>query len=122
MIAGSTSGIGMPVVLHSSQEVRAVRNEGNSFSNRYLVLVVKSNSLNQVRYAVIASKSVGGAVERNRCKRRIRSRMAKFGAKISMGNDLLIIARSALLTVSPIALDQEFEQLLVKAKLLEKND
>jgi len=39
-----------------------------------------------------------------------------------MGNDLLIIARSALLTVSPVALDQAFEQLLVKANLLEKND
>lgn len=122
MIAGSTSGIEMPVVLHSSQEIRAVRNEGYSFSNRYLVLVVKSNLLNQVRYAVIASKRVGGAVERNRCKRRIRSRMAKFGVKISMGNDLLIIARSALLTVSPAELDQAFEQLLVKAKLLDKND
>ena len=122
MIAGSASGIEMPVVLHSSQEIRTVRNEGNSFSNRYLVLVVNSNLLNQVRYAVIASKRVGGAVERNRCKRRIRSRMAKFGAKISMGNDLLIIARSALLTVSPVALDQAFEQLLVKANLLEKND
>ena len=122
MIAGSASGIEMPVVLHSSQEIRTVRNEGNSFSNRYLVLVVNSNLLNQVRYAVIASKRVGGAVERNRCKRRIRSRMAKFGAKISMGNDLLIIARSALLTVSPVALDQAFEQLLIKANLLEKND
>lgn len=122
MIASSTSGIEMPVVLHSSQEIRAVRTEGNSFSNRYLVLVVKSNLLNQLRYAVIASKSVGGAVERNRCKRRIRSRMAKFGAKISMGNDLLIIARSALLTVSPVDLDQAFEQLLVKAILLNKND
>ena len=122
MIAGSASGIEMPVVLHSSQEIRTVRNEGNSFSNRYLVLVVNSNLLNQVRYAVIASKRVGGAVERNRCKRRIRSRMAKFGAKISMGNDLLIIARNALLTVSPIALDQAFEQILVKAILLEKND
>ena len=122
MIASSTSGIEMSVVLDSSQEIRAVRNEGNSFSNRYLVLVVNSNLLNQVRYAVIASKRVGGAVERNRCKRRIRSRMAKFGAKISMGNDLLIIARSALLTVSPVALDQAFEQLLIKANLLEKND
>ena len=122
MIAGGTSGIEMPVVLHSSQEIRAVRTEGNSFSNRYLVLVVKTNSLDQVRYAVIASKSVGGAVERNRCKRRIRSRMAKFGAKISMGNDLLIIARSALLTVSPVVLDQVFEQMLVKARLLDEND
>ena len=122
MIAGGASGIEMPVVLRSSQEIRAVRNEGNSFSNRYLVLVVKSNLLNQARYAVIASKSVGGAVERNRCKRRIRSRMAKSGAKISMGNDLLIIARSALLTVSPVALDQAFEQLLVKARLLDEND
>ena len=122
MIAGSTSGIEKPIVLHSSQEIRAVRTEGNSFSNRFMVLVVKSNLLNQLRYAVIASKSVGGAVERNRCKRRIRSRMAKFGAKISTGNDLLIIARSALLTVSPVDLDQAFEQLLVKARLLNKND
>ncbi|HBO34746.1 MAG TPA: ribonuclease P protein component [Anaerolineaceae bacterium] len=107
--------------LRSSQEISAIRKEGRTFSNRYFVLVMRPNTLEMSRYAVIASRSVGGAVERNRCKRRIRSRVAKLAIRIIPGNDFLIIARVACLSVEPVLLDQAFEQVFAQAGLLSVN-
>ena len=108
--------------LRSSQEISAIRKEGRSFSNRYLVLVVRPNTLESSRYAVIASRSVGGAVERNRCKRRIRSRVAKLAGRMKPGNDLLIIARIACLKIEPDLLDVAFDQMFTQAGLLSINE
>jgi len=108
-------------ILRSSQEISAVRKEGKSFSNRYFVLVVKANTLEESRYAVIASRSVGGAVERNRCKRRIRSRVTKLADRLTPGNDFLIIARVGCLEVEPTLLDNAFEQMFAQAGLITKN-
>ncbi len=107
--------------LRSSQEISAIRKEGRSFSNRYFVLVVRANKLDISRYAVIASRSVGGAVERNRCKRRIRSRVARLAGKMIPGNDLLIIARIACLTIEPGLLDTTFDQMFTQAGLIRNN-
>ena len=107
--------------LRSSQEINAIRKEGKSFSNRYFVLVVKPNLLEISRYAVIASRRVGGAVERNRCKRRIRSRMANLALKIATGNDFVIIARVACLEVEPELLDRAFDQVFSQARLFTVN-
>jgi ribonuclease P protein component len=122
MNATSTAGQSRLLVLNSSQDIKSVRQDGKVYSSRNLVLIVKVNELELNRYAIIASRSVGGAVERNRCKRRIRARMTKLAPRLIMGNDLLIIARSALLTISSVALDQAFEQMLVNARLLDEND
>ena len=108
--------------LRSSQEIIAIRREGRSFSNRNFVLVVRPNMLDTSRYAVIASRSVGGAVERNRCKRRIRSRVTKLESRMTPGNDLLIIARAACLEVKPDLLDKAFEQTFAQAGLIKTNE
>ncbi|MEL7625739.1 MAG: ribonuclease P protein component [Anaerolineaceae bacterium] len=104
--------------LRSSQEISAIRKEGQSFSSRNFVLLVKPNLLDTIRYAVIASRRVGGAVERNRCKRRLRSRVTRLAPKITPGNDLLIIARIACLETEPEILDKAFEQVFIQAGLI----
>lgn len=108
--------------LRSSQEINAVRKEGKSYSNRFFVLVVRVNPLGFSRFAVIASRSVGGAVERNRCKRRIRSRVTKLESGMTPGNDLLIIARAACLEVKPDLLNKAFEQTFAQAGLIKTNE
>lgn len=109
-------------ILRGSQEISAVRKEGKSFSNQYIVLVVRPNDLGMSRYAVIATRSVGGAVKRNRCKRRIRSRVAKIAPAIIKGNDFLIIARVGLLAATPTAVDEAVEQIFSRAGLLSANE
>lgn len=106
--------------IKNSQQIFEIKRFGDSFSDSYLVLVFKQNDLSYSRFAVIASKAVvGGAVQRNRCKRRIRSRAISYIEKIKPCYDLLFIARQATLNCSPVELDMSFYTLLYRARLLD---
>ena len=85
-----------------------------------MVLVFVPNGLDYSRAAVLASKAVGGAVQRNRCKRILRARLAQFWAEIKPGFDILIVARKHLLVSTPSEVDQSFQKLLVRAGLNRK--
>jgi ribonuclease P protein component len=67
--------------------------KGNRFRGRYFNLVYLPSSLGFSRVAVVASKKVGGAVERNRIKRWMREAFRKNKRLIGEPTDLLIIAR-----------------------------
>lgn len=105
--------------IKSSQDILEIKNSGKSFSDSNLVLIVKPNDLDFSRYAAIASKAVGGAVSRNRCKRRMRSRADSFLSEIPSGIDFLLIARLPLLHVSPLDVDHSIIKLFKRAGLLE---
>lgn len=107
-----------PYRLKNSQEIQAIRQEGRSFSDRFGVLVVMTNDLEITRVAVIASKSVGGAVQRNRCKRLLRSRVNNNWAEMKQGFDILLIARKKLLEASPDEVDVSVRHLLGMAGLI----
>ena len=68
--------------------------------------------------AVVASRSVGGAVQRNRCKRLLRAAAEPFMEKIQTGNDIIIIARSRLIDAEFEEIIQAIENLLKKSKLI----
>lgn len=76
------------------------------------------NDLKITRVAVIASKSVGGAVQRNRCKRLLRSRVNNNWAEMKQGVDILLIARKKLLEASPDEVDVSVRHLLGMAGLI----
>ena len=106
--------------IKSSQEIRAIRQSGQSVSDERMALVFLPNGLNYSRAAVLASKAVGGAVQRNRCKRILRARLAQFWAEIKPGFDILIVARKHLLVSTPSEVDQSFQKLIVRAGLNRK--
>jgi ribonuclease P protein component len=106
--------------LKSSQDIQSVRQNGNSYSNVWLVLLIARNELETTRAAVIASKSVGGAVQRNRCKRLLRARLSRCSGELREGFDILLIARKRLLDAEPIEIDQAVHSLLVKAGLINR--
>ena len=106
--------------IKSSQEIRAIRQSGQSVSDERIALVFLPNGLDYSRAAVLASKAVGGAVQRNRCKRILRARLAQFWAEIKPGFDILVVARKHLLTSTPSEVDQSFQKLLVRAGINNK--
>lgn len=109
-------------VLRKTLEITEIRKEGRSFSNRYVVLITKENKTGNPGYALIASRTVGGAVERNRCKRRMRSRVDKFASLVELDQSFLLIARPEMLVVDADTLDKSFKQLFVRAGLIQTND
>ena len=58
--------------LRNRGEFKAVDAGGSRVSGRFLVLVARPNGRSTDRLGIVASRRVGGAVVRNRAKRRLR--------------------------------------------------
>jgi ribonuclease P protein component len=82
--------------LTRSTDFERVRRLGKSYPHPLVVLVMARNELAQVRIAVSASKSVGGAVERNRAKRIIRASLEEYIPMLQSGWDIVLLARKPL--------------------------
>ena len=97
--------------LKDSRIIQQVKQEGESIANSLAILVMKTNDLQTIRYAVIASRSVGGAVQRNRCRRRLRARAVENLKRLEVGMDCLLIARKKLLFAEPREVDTAVQDL-----------
>jgi len=79
--------------LTSSHDVQRVRKSGRSYAHPLAVLVTCRNDLDRSRFAVGAGRSLGGAVRRNRAKRRLRSALRALTPMVAPGWDVLLLAR-----------------------------
>jgi len=84
--------------LTRNEDIKHVRQEGKSYAHRSIVLYLLPNQNEMNRIAIIAGRSVGGAVQRNLAKRRIRSAFQSIQKELSQGFDVVLIARKAILT------------------------
>lgn len=98
-----------------------MRREGITIAHETIILGFKSNDLEKNRIAVIAGRSIGGAVQRNLAKRRIRSAFQCFQPLSVEGFDIVIIARKHILEIEYHALEDALRSLLEKAGLLKEN-
>lgn len=67
-----SKSLGRHVRLRVRGEYTAVQERGRRVSSRYLTLIGMPNQLDHDRLGIIASRKLGGAVIRNRAKRRLR--------------------------------------------------
>jgi ribonuclease P protein component len=85
--------------LSRSRDFEAVYRHGRSTATRYLVLY--SFPREEVdgegpRLGLAVSRQLGGAVERNRLKRRLRAAFDELAEELPAGNDYVLIARPGL--------------------------
>ncbi|HOE70689.1 MAG TPA: ribonuclease P protein component [Brevefilum sp.] len=86
--------------LTRNDEINRVRQDGQTLANTNLVLGFLPNQLKQNRIAIIAGRSIGGAVQRNFAKRRLRSAIQSLVSEFDQGFDMVLIARKPILTVN----------------------
>ena len=88
-------------------------------ANSYLVLYAKKNHSATNRVGVTVSKKLGGAVVRNRVRRRLREVYRLNETRFSPGWDIVIVARSRCIHAEFEKLTQAYLSLAAKAGILE---
>ena len=101
-------------------DIERVRRHGKSIAHPLLVLIHHPNEELDTRLGVAAGKAVGGAVVRNRTKRRIRAALAGLAGDLSGGSDVLIIARKPGASAPYRELHRALDQLFRRAGLYKK--
>ena len=108
--------------LRASADFRRVRKEGRSWAHPLLVLYMVPNTLGHNRFGFSVSRRIGGAVERNRVKRRMREAAWLFKDELNQGWDMVLIARAPISEAQFRLVKQAVEILLRRACLLRAAD
>ena len=90
-----------------------VQDQGRRVATRYLTLLAMPNLLQCDRLGIIASRRLGGAVLRNRAKRRVRELFRRQEPDTVVDRrvaalDLVVIPRREVATIPFAVLEQDF--------------
>ena len=79
--------------LNKNHEFRRLYNKGKSAASKYIVVYCRRNGSQENHLGITVSKKVGGAVQRNRVRRRIKEIYRLNEPEITRGYDIVIVAR-----------------------------
>lgn len=103
--------------LTSATDFKRVRRDGRSYAHPLVVLLISPNHRTANRYGFLAGRSVGGAVQRNRAKRRLREALRSALPGQAAGWDVVFIARKGVNRASWDELRGAVRELLGKSGL-----
>lgn len=113
---------GRGVRVRTRDEFAAVKQSGRRVTTRYLTLVACPNAGAADRLGIIASRRLGGAVTRNRAKRRIREifRRQEPAGAAARGDrplDVVVIPRREVIDAPIAVLEAEFRAALKRLRV-----
>jgi ribonuclease P protein component len=108
--------------LTRSTDIKRVRRQGKSYAHPLVVLVAFRNEQLLLRFGIIAGRSVGGAVQRNRSKRLLRAALDPMLETISPGWDIILLARQPLSQASMSEVHEALTGLFRRAQLFRVAD
>lgn len=99
--------------LRRQPEFRAVFDQGRRTNGRFMTVLLRPNQLQVARLGVVASKKLGGAVQRNRAKRLVRDIFRRNKREPAVaGQDIVVIPRRELLDAAITALEADYQAVL----------
>jgi ribonuclease P protein component len=104
--------------IRENSRFQEIRQQGKSYSSELLVMCVLANELPYSRFGFSINARIGGAVIRNRIKRRLREIIRLRMETIVPGWDVVLIARRPILCADYHQLDVACARLLRRAHLL----
>jgi ribonuclease P protein component len=108
--------------LTQTTDFKRVRRFGKSYAHPLVVLVVLAIADEQKHIGVIAGRSVGNAVQRNRAKRMLREAVRTILPRLNLGWNVVLIARNPILDAKLSEIEDCLIQLFSKANLLSENE
>ena len=104
--------------LRRKRDFERVYEQGTVFQGRHVVLFCLTAGVDQRKAGFVASRKVGGAVVRNRARRRIREAYRKLRTGLPAGAHLVFVARTGVADAAWDELLAEVADLLRKSGLL----
>lgn len=105
------------VTLKENHEFRRLYQRGASAVDRCMVVYCRKNRLGRNRFGFTVSVKLGGAVVRNRARRRLREVVRLHGDKLVTGYDIVVVARTRTVSASFEELNRAYERLAKKLSL-----
>lgn len=105
--------------LKENYEFRRVYQRGSSAVSGSMVVYCRKNRLGRTRLGITASTKIGGAVTRNRARRRLREVYRLNRDKLQVGWDIILVARGRTVTASWKELNDTFLRGCRKLNILE---
>jgi ribonuclease P protein component len=106
------------VMLSRPQDFAAIQSLGTSRSHPLLIARFLRTDLETTRFGLSTGRRLGGAVVRNRVRRRLREALRVMAPSFQPGWDVLIIARPALVEADHDALVGALRRLLARGGVL----
>jgi ribonuclease P protein component len=110
---------GSPVMIRSAADFAAIQAHSRSRAHPLLVLRYRRNGVEPTRYGISTGRRIGGAVERNRVRRRLRTLLRGMAGRVAKGWDVLIVTRPAAAAATQAELGVALEKLMIGAGLME---
>jgi ribonuclease P protein component len=108
-------------LLRNNADIKVVFREGRRLPGPLFTLLYRGNVVGRTRFTVMAGKKMGGAVVRNRCKRRFRELARLSLGAMPAGWDLVILPKREAVTEPADSLRCAWQATLGRAKLLRRN-
>ena len=101
-------------------EFERIRQNGRSWPHRFFILIVlpQPDRLEAPpRIGIAAGKKLGGAVTRNRYKRKLRAAVRQVHLNIPSGVDVILIARAPIAEASVAQITEALRETLRRARV-----
>lgn len=107
--------------LKNQETIDLIFKEKRSVGNSYFAVYTKDHDLSHFKFTISIGKKYGNAVERNLAKRRIRHILSNY--KDTCKNMMfVIVVKPSVNQLSFEEMKKKLEGLLIKSKLIEKED
>jgi ribonuclease P protein component len=106
-------------MLSSPEDFAALQGQGSVRSNPLLVVRIRRNDLEVTRFGFSTGRKLGGAIVRNRVRRRLREALRVMAPSFQPGWDVLIIARQPVIAADYQDLTGALHSLLRRGGVVE---
>ena len=104
--------------LSKTSEFKKVFSQGRRNESKNLIIFILKNDYSFNRLGVIVKKETGKAVVRNKIKRRLKEAGRLLNKKLSLGYDIIILAKNNIGELSYFEICHDLESLFYKERLI----